>query len=242
MLDKHYDAVYKNEEAIFNKIQSGYPLNRTEAVISICPEGNRCLEIGFGNGNLLYNLKDNFSELYGIEFSSERFKQAQKAFDNAGKMVHLSTGNIETCLDYPDGYFDVIIWADVIEHIVNIWAAMKEINRLLKTGGTLITTTPNVGEIRRRLTLLSGKFPSTSGTNEGLDVRDGELFDGGHVHYFTYRSLSNLYRKFNLNPHKILGFGKLGLLHNIYPSLLSSTICISGVKLGDVSASVAAKL
>jgi hypothetical protein len=87
-----------------------------------------------------------------------------------------------------------------------------------------------IAELRRRLKLLFGTFPSTSGSNEGIEVREGELFDSGHVHYFTLSMLEKLYRKYGIKPLYRYGFGRLGHLHNLRPSLLSSAICIKGVK------------
>jgi SAM-dependent methyltransferase len=168
--------------------------------------------------------------LYGVELSSLRAEKINLIAKDNDLNLQVINGNIETGLDFSDGFFDTILWADVIEHVVDIWAAMTEITRLLTVRGRLITCTPNIAEWRRRLILLSGRFPSTSGTNEGLDVRPNELFDGGHLHYFTFSSLTKLYKRYGIEPVDYLGFGKLGVVHNLYPPLLSSAVCIAGIK------------
>ena len=230
-LEKSYNSIYDNEVIDLKDIQVNWPRNREEALIKWVGSGKRLLEIGFGPGHVLYNLRNRFEELYGVELSSCRAEKAKDAFQDAGVAnVQVTTGNIEDGLDFPDGYFDCIVWADVIEHVMNLWAAMKEIRRLLRKGGCLLTTTPNIAELRRRLKLLFGTFPSTSGGNEGIDVRKGELFDGGHVHYFTFSMLGKLYRKYEFEPLHRYGFGRLGHLHNLWPSLLSSAVCVKGVK------------
>ena len=70
--------------------------------------------------------------------------------------------------------------------------------------------------------LLLGRFPSTSQANEGLgsDI----LFDGGHLHYFTFRSLSLLLERAGLVVEQALGFGTFGRIHHIYPPLLSGGV------------------
>lgn len=225
-----YESVYRNEAISFNNMPVRFPKNRSEALVKLCPTGNRVLEIGFGAGEVLFNIRNKFKEIYGIEFSTVRCSKVQAAMKSYGTNIKCCQGNIESALDFPDGHFDVILWADVIEHVVDVWKAMAEISRLLAPVGKLITSTPNIAYFRRRIKLLKGKFPSTSGTEQGLVVRPGELFDGGHLHYFTFSSLEAVYKKFGINPELRLGFGRLGKLHNIYPSLLSGSACILGTK------------
>jgi SAM-dependent methyltransferase len=229
-LSDSYNALYTEEKISFVEMEVRFPRHRNEALVKLAGSGNRVLEIGCGNGNVLYNLRDRFKEIYGIELSSNRVDKLQKAAKSENLNLQVSAGNIEEGLNFSDVFFDVILWADVIEHVVDLWSAMAEINRLLIPGGRLVTCTPNIAEWRRRLTLLSGRFPATSGRDEGLKVRPGELFDGGHLHYFTFSSLANLYRKYNLEPVEYLGFGNWKYFHNFYPPLLSGSVCINGIK------------
>lgn len=230
-LVESYNAIYSQDEISFSDLPIRYPQTRSEVLVKLGTSGHRVLEIGCGDGNVLYNLRDRFDELYGIELSTVRVEKVNKEASARGLKMNIITGNIEEGLNFPDAFFDVIIWADVIEHVVDLWSAMAEIKRLLANNGRLVTCTPNIAELRRRLTLLAGRFPSTSGTDEGLVVRENELFDGGHLHYFTFSSLAKLYRKYSIHPIEILGFGSLGRFHNFYPPLLSSAVCIAGVKI-----------
>jgi SAM-dependent methyltransferase len=230
LLAASYDLVYADDQIKFVDFLTRFPQHRNEALVKLAGQGSRLLEIGCGDGNVLYNLRNQFSELHGVEISPIRANKLSETAKSRNLNLKVITGNIETGLEFPDGYFDVILWADVIEHVVDVWAAMAEIRRLLAPQGRLVTVTPNIAAWRYRLTLLGGRFPSTSGTNEGLQVRPGELFDGGHLHYFTFSSLQNLYRKYDIQPTQTLGFGKLGRLHNLQPKLLSGAVCVAGVK------------
>lgn len=67
--------------------------------------------------------------------------------------------------------------------------------------------------------LLVGRFPSISQPNDGLgsDV----LFDGGHLHCFTYRSLSLPLERAGFSIEQGVGYGKFGRLRHLHPPLTS---------------------
>ena len=69
--------------------------------------------------------------------------------------------NVETDeFPYPDGAFDVVIFAEMIEHLaINPVWALAEIHRVLKPGGHVIVTTPNALSIERVRSTLTGRRP-----------------------------------------------------------------------------------
>jgi len=227
-----YNLVYANENEPTKEIRiKGFPRHRNEALVYLASSlpGSRILEIGCGNGSVLYTLRNKFKELHGIELSFIRKGKAELALK--GLNAKIIQADISSELGYEDGYFDLIIWADVIEHVADLWKAMDNIKRITAEGGFLITTTPNIAKVKARIRLLLGRFPSTSGSEEGFGIREHEMFDGGHLHYFTFSMLEKLYFKYGFKPIKTIGFGRFGGLHNIYPSLLSPNIGIVGQKI-----------
>jgi len=59
---------------------------------------------------------------------------------------------------YADGEFDVVIFAEIIEHLLNDpCKVLREIKRVLKPGGTLIVTTPNVARLENITRLIAGE-------------------------------------------------------------------------------------
>jgi len=227
-----YNLTYSKEKPnACDIIVNNFPCHRNEALIYLASNisGKRVLEIGCGNGRVLYTLRNNFKALYGMEISDIRAKAAAETL--AGLNANIIEASIEEDLKYEDNFFDLVIWADVIEHVIDLWKAMENIKRITAKGGILITTTPNVAKIKGRIRFLFGKFPSTSGKDEGFAIRDNEMFDGGHLHYFTFSMLRKLYHKYDFKPIRLIGFGRFGALHNIYPELLSSSVAIVGQKI-----------
>lgn len=229
-LEDSYSTVYENENfGNIDLIIPSWPKDRYQASIFWAGSGINVLDIGCGNGTVLYNLRTKFDKLYGVELSKSRVLTAKKTLRGHDAKIYFS--NIETGTEFKDNFFDVVIISDVIEHTIDIFAVMAEIYRILKVGGKLILNTPNVASITKRFVLLFGKFPSTSAGNEGLNVRmKGELFDGGHLHYFTFSLLRKLLQKYGYSQIEQYGFGKLGRIHNIYPSLFSNSCQIVAIK------------
>lgn len=66
--------------------------------------------------------------------------------------------NIEKdAFPYSDGEFDLVIFAEIIEHLLNDpCKVLREIKRVLKPNGTLILTTPNVARLENVTRLISG--------------------------------------------------------------------------------------
>jgi 2-polyprenyl-3-methyl-5-hydroxy-6-metoxy-1,4-benzoquinol methylase len=229
-LEKSYSNVYANEPLGNVELRIGtWPKDRFEASVFFAGTGNSVLDVGCGNGIVLYNLRDKFRELHGIELSKERVDTAKRSLQGLNATV--VQGNIEVGIDYDDEYFDAVICSDVLEHLVDVFSGFREMTRVVKKGGRLLINTPNVASLYRRGELLLGRFPSTSASNEGFDTQsESELLDGGHLHYFTFSMLEKLYRQFGYSRIERFGFGDRGRFHNTFPSLLSPSCQIVGTK------------
>lgn len=218
-----YDRFYASnlvKENLKKLVLSGSPLDRSQAIVAVDGEGERILDIGCGNGQLLYQFKDSYRELIGLEYSSHRLQQASANLE--GLNFRGIQGSAEDMREIETNSIDRIISADTIEHIPDVYAACDEMFRVLKSGGYLVINTPNIAFAKKRLLLLLGRFPSTSQPNEGIgsDI----LFDGGHLHYFTYRSLRIVLEKAGFKMVKKMGYGKFGKIHGLYPEFLSGGV------------------
>jgi SAM-dependent methyltransferase len=142
-------------------------------------EGRRVLDVGFGSGLVLQELKGRFKERYGTEMSFPPF--ASELLKQGIKLKRAGSGK----LPFRDGYFDLVVSLDVVEHVFDPLSFMKDLRRVLGPGGRVIVTTPNVRYFRQIFRILvQGLGPQTSGEAIG--------YDGGHLHYFTTRDLLDL--------------------------------------------------
>jgi SAM-dependent methyltransferase len=205
-LTEHYDAKYAVEADASGSsltpigLDQPTPHNRFEAAVAFLPPRTPAnadvLELGAGDGIVAESLRaggvpfstytiGDISEarLTGLRrnLTDERFRFAQADAENVSATVA--------------GPFDAVVMIALIEHLVDPLRAMADIHGLLKPGGFVYIDTPNIAKWTRRLKLAAGRFPSTASQNEGLTTFGGQpadLHDEGHLHYFTYRSLTLL--------------------------------------------------
>ena len=59
---------------------------------------------------------------------------------------------------WPDASFDAVLSVEGIEHLESPFAYLREIHRVLKPGGTLVLTTPNIVSLRSRVRFLGSGF------------------------------------------------------------------------------------
>lgn len=81
--------------------------------------------------------------------------------DGQEKTVQLKSRNVNVELDrvpVDDGQYDIVLFCEVLEHFTSSpLAALNEINRILKPGGLLVLTTPNVARFENVIALLEGR-------------------------------------------------------------------------------------
>jgi SAM-dependent methyltransferase len=112
-----------------------------EKQLKALPAGSRLLDAGAGQ----QRYKDCCSHL---EYVSQDFAQYDGKGDQTGfQMGTFDYKNVDiisdiTSIPRPNESFDAILCTEVFEHIPNPIAAIKELSRLLKKGGTLILTAP----------------------------------------------------------------------------------------------------
>lgn len=103
--------------------------------------GGRILDAGCGDGfylHLLSNLGE--FELVGLDSDPRALESARKNLK--GRKVKLVEGDVLKT-PFKDNYFDKIICSEVLEHLSDDLAGLKELKRVLKPGGTLMITVPN---------------------------------------------------------------------------------------------------
>jgi len=114
-----------------------------DRTVEVCREG-RVLDIGCGNGYLLSLLARRRPELrlFGLEMS-ELVANAGARTSAEGQPISFVRGSALN-VPFADGHFDLVIMSEVVEHLKEPAVGLREARRLLKKGGTLLITVPNM--------------------------------------------------------------------------------------------------
>jgi SAM-dependent methyltransferase len=174
-------------------------LDRFEAAVSFFPrhfKGGSVLELGAGDGAIAKALLGMDLGITSYELGDLSLARVQGIRENlADPRVQVRHLDAERAAEGATGSYDAIIMIALIEHLIDPLGAMASLSRLLKPGGFVYIDTPNLAKYTRRIQLLLGRFPSTASKDEGLRTYAGEavdLYDEGHLHYFTFRSLTRM--------------------------------------------------
>jgi ubiquinone/menaquinone biosynthesis C-methylase UbiE len=106
-------------------------------------DGDKILDVGCGDGfylHLLSNLGIKLN-LTGCDFDFGALRSAKKNL--RGKKVRLIQADLMKRLPFRDESFDKIVMSEVAEHLPNDVRGLKEVYRVLKTGGILCLSVPN---------------------------------------------------------------------------------------------------
>jgi methionine biosynthesis protein MetW len=143
----------------------------------LLPAGGRVLDVGCASGGLLALLRARAGHLAGRELSASAATAAAQIAD------HVVQGAIEDPdLPFEAGSFDLVVLADVLEHLADPAAGLARAAGFCRPGGAILVSVPNVAHWQARLTLLRGRWPQT----------DSGTFDAGHLRWFTRDALAAL--------------------------------------------------
>lgn len=118
---------------------------RSQAVLRrLAPlRGETILDIGCGNARDIVPMLDAGAAVVGVDLSEGMIAQARLELAAAGhRGADLEVGDASR-LRFPAESFDKILCSEVIEHIPDADAAVGEMARVLRRGGTLVVSTPN---------------------------------------------------------------------------------------------------
>jgi SAM-dependent methyltransferase len=157
------------------------PSSQTTAakLLRLVGYGKRVLELGTALGAMTKILREaQGCTVVGVECNPET---AAIAATWCEKMV---VGDVES-LDLAEttgGDFDVILAADILEHLVDPWQCLEKLTPLLRPDGYLVISVPNVAHVGLLAALLQGRFP----------YRTKGLLDFTHLRFFTRADLEEL--------------------------------------------------
>jgi 2-polyprenyl-3-methyl-5-hydroxy-6-metoxy-1,4-benzoquinol methylase len=132
------------------------------------------LDVGCGAGELGGRLAAAGWRVFGLALVE---RQAARA---AAGGVRAAAGDVAAGLPFRAGRLDAVFAGEIIEHLVDTDAFVAELRRVLRPGGILVITTPNLASFENRVKLLLGRYPVW------VDYR---LAGSGHVRAYTPRIL-----------------------------------------------------
>ncbi len=145
-------------------------------VRTLLPAGGRVLDVGCGSGGLLAVLAGHAAFRAGVERSHVAAERAAKVAD---RVVNAA---VPADLPFPPGSFDVVVCADILEHLPDPAAALTWAASWCRPSGAVVISVPNVGNWQARLRLLRGRW----------NYEPCGLFDSTHLRFLTRATLFEL--------------------------------------------------
>ena len=139
--------------------------------------GARLLDIGCWDGaaTVRYGKACGATALSGIEIFEEPATEAEtKGLDVARLDLERDP------FPWENGTFDIVVCNQVFEHLKNIWLPISEAFHVLKPGGYLVISVPNLASLHNRVLLVLGRQPTSIRTL------------GPHVRGYTLAELRDL--------------------------------------------------
>jgi len=120
-----------------------------ELIQKYLPERGRVADLAAGQGAFSVRLKELGHAVTAIDFSDENWKAPEIEL----QLQNLDSEFAEKILE-GDNKFDAVVAIEIIEHLENPFRFARECAKLLKRGGLLFLTTPNVEAVKSRLIFL----------------------------------------------------------------------------------------
>ncbi|RQW20890.1 glycosyltransferase [Bacillus sp. C1-1] len=152
---------------------------RPELVQVVPQDAKRILDIGCGAGATgLQLLNRQQCQLVGVE-GNEKMAQIARSYYESVYTINID----ETIPPLKAESFDVLLFADVLEHLKDPWKTVQAYSKFLKKDGAIIASIPNIAHAEALVPLLTGRF----------DYRDAGILDRTHLRFFTPQTLYTLF-------------------------------------------------
>ena len=166
---------------------------------------SRVLDVGTGSGALGRHLKMRNCAVDGITYSEEEARQAQVGYDR------IEIINLEDTLPsaiFPANSYDVVVCADILEHLRNAVDVLADLHGLLAPKGRILLSIPNATYMGVLFGLLASRFVRTQ---EGI-------LDATHVNFFDRQGLEQLVERAGYRISAVLDVRK-GLIDSEFAAL-----------------------
>lgn len=169
------------------------------------------LDLGCGNGSFARQLADKGYQVYGTDASDQGIHFANQLIPKHFFVQDLSSDELPEPLRAVQ--FNTIISTEVIEHLYDPRSFIRFAKNILvkNGGGSLIVSTPYHGYLKYLALALTGK----------MDSHLNPLWDGGHIKFFSQKTLSRLLSE---EGFKVVGFKGAGRLPHLWKSMVIKAV------------------
>jgi 2-polyprenyl-3-methyl-5-hydroxy-6-metoxy-1,4-benzoquinol methylase len=175
------------------------------------------LDIGCGNGAVARSLISLGHDVYGVDASESGVAEANASHPGGRFFVaDVQSGRLPDALPRQ---FAAVLSTEVIEHLYDPRGMLDFARSVLVPGGRLIVSTPYHGYLKDLVLAMTGK----------LDAHHTVLWDGGHIKFFSRKTLEQMLSEQGFTPTRFEGAGRI-------PYLWKSMV-VTAVQANDVGTS-----
>jgi len=149
-----------------------------QKVFELINDDQSILEVGCHTGSLGKALTKRRNRVWGVEINRNAANNAKPFYEKV-LVGDIEDDNLWNAIAQR---FDVILFLDVLEHLVDPWNILIKSKELLNAEGFILISIPNVAFYAIRRNLLFGRF----------DYRKSGILDRTHLRFFTFFSAQKL--------------------------------------------------
>ncbi len=224
-----FEPAYFERQAAKSDAKIGWQYDRMLRFAGVRLAGDsRALDLGCGAAPGLRYLHAAGAVAVGADVSAAGLAAARRLLPGA-RLVRCDLDDARVALPFAADRFDLILLSEVVEHVAALPALLAECRRVLRPGGALVLTTPNLWDVRRLVGALGG--PTWSGWR-----------DPTHVNLQSPRTLRRHLRQAGFREVRVragwkplarLGGRRLPVRLDLpYPPLVGNGLMASGRALG----------
>jgi len=177
----------------------GYVWSPALQQIASLPAGSRVLDAGCGAGFFAKQLRDRGFEVVGMDLAETGIARARRLWPEIRFEVASVYDNMSEIFGHQ---FDAVVALEVVEHLYDPRRFVSRVRESLQPNGKLILSTPYHGYLKNSLIALKG----------GFDTHVSPLWDGGHIKFWSRKTLTALLEEKGFRVDAFVGAGRLPYL------------------------------